>query len=234
MKLLYQGKTKDVFELNGNTLRLKFSDRVTQNDAGQIDPGGNIRSGVELDGQAKACLTMTTTIFSELARKKVCDTHMLEFSLADMTMDVVKATMFAPGLEWVARWFCTGSFLRRYKKTIPTLLDGMPLQTPVFEITLKDDAAGDPPIVPSALVGMGIIGRDLMDILWSTNAKAMQAIREMFTNRGLDLWDIKIEWGLTKTGEPMLIDEISPGVCRAFNAGTRERVDGWELAKRFL
>ena len=34
-------------------------------------------------------------------------------------------------------------------------------------------------------------------------------------------------------GRPMIIDEISPGCCRAFKAGTRERVAGRELAELF-
>ena len=55
----------------------------------------------------------------------------------------------------------------------------------------------------------------------------------MFTARGLDLWDIKMEWGLGEQGQPIIIDEISPGCCRAFKAGTRERVAGLELAEKF-
>ena len=72
-----------------------------------------------------------------------------------------------------------------------------------------------------------------MDELLAKNAAVMEAIRAMFTARGLDLWDIKIEWGLTEQGQPLIIDEISPGCCRAFKAGTRQRVAGLELAELF-
>ena len=65
------------------------------------------------------------------------------------------------------------------------------------------------------------------------NAAVMETIRAMFTARGLDLWDIKIEWGLDENGQPLIIDEISPGCCRAFKAGTHERVAGMELAEKF-
>lgn len=232
MKLVYRGKTKDVYEDGPDTLRLIFTDRVTKNDAGEIDPGGNTVAEETAPGQGEACLLMSSTIFNELNEKKIVRTHMVSCDLAALSMTVSKARMFTPGLEWVARWVCTGSFLRRYGM-VPGIHDGMRLATPVFEITLKDDAAGDPPIVPAALVALGIVEAKAMDRLVESNAKTMRAIQEMFAARGLDLWDIKIEWGLDEDGNPVLIDEISPGCCRAFNAGTRDRVKGAALAERF-
>lgn len=232
MKLVYRGKTKDVYEEGEGSLRLVFTDRVTKNDAGEIDPGGNTLAEETVPGQGEACLLMTSAIFSEIDAKKIATTHMISYDLPNLSMDVRKAKMFTPGLEWVARWICTGSFMRRYKM-VPGIYDGMPLPNPVFEITLKDDAAGDPPIVPAAAVALGIVEAGTMAKLLPMNEKVMATIRDMFTSRGLDLWDIKIEWGLDENGNPLLIDEISPGCCRAFKAGTKERVAGLELAERF-
>lgn len=232
MELVYRGKTKDVYERDATSLHLVFTDRVTKNDAGEIDPGGNNLAEETVPGQGEACLLMTSAIFREIADKGIARTHMLSCDLPSLSMDVLKATLFTPGLEWVARWVCTGSFLRRYAM-VPGARDGMALPSPVFEITLKDDAAGDPLIVPSALVALGIVDGAIMDELLAKNAAVMEAIRAMFTARGLDLWDIKIEWGLDEQGRPMIIDEISPGCCRAFKAGTRERVAGLELAEMF-
>ncbi len=232
MRLIYRGKTKDVYELDANSVRLVFTDRVTKNDAGEIDPGGNNLAEETVPGQGEACLLMSSAIFSEINEKKIARTHMLSYDLKTLTMDALKAKMFTPGLEWVTRWVCTGSFLRRYSM-VPGVKDGMFLPSPVFEITLKDDAAGDPLIVPSALVALGIVEGRIMDDMLAANAAAMQAIKNMFTARGLDLWDIKIEWGLDEKGQPIIIDEISPGCCRAFKAGTRQRVAGLELAEKF-
>ena len=232
MNLLYRGKTKDVYERDSDSLHLVFTDRVTKNDAGEIDPGGNNLAEETVPGQGEACLLMTSAVFSEIDAKNIARTHMLSYDLASLSMDVRKAKLFTPGLEWVARWVCTGSFLRRYAM-VPGVSDGLLLPSPVFEITLKDDAAGDPPIVPSALVALGIVAPAVMDKLWARNMDVMAAIRNMFTARGLDLWDIKIEWGLDANGEPLLIDEISPGCCRAYKVGTKERVAGLELAERF-
>lgn len=232
MKLVYRGKTKDVYEADTTSLQLVFTDRVTKNDAGEIDPGGNNLAEETVPGQGEACLAMSAAIFGELNEKKIARTHMLGYDMAALSMTVMRARMFRPGLEWVARWVCTGSFLRRYAM-VPGIQDGMPLPVPVFEITLKDDAAGDPLIVPSALVALGIVDGAIMEKMLTANAAAMEAIRAMFAARGLDLWDIKIEWGLDDQGQPVIIDEISPGCCRAFKAGTRERVAGLELAALF-
>lgn len=232
MNLIYRGKTKDVYEDQEGTLRLVFTDRVTKNDAGEIDPGGNIVAEETIPGQGEACLLMTSAIFSEIEAKKIAPTHMISADLPKLSMKVRKAKMFAPGLEWVARWICTGSFMRRYKM-VAGIYDGMPLPNPVFEITLKDDAAGDPPIVPAAAVALGIVKPEVMEALLPMNASVMETIRQMFKARGLDLWDIKIEWGLDEEGKALLIDEISPGCCRAFKAGTKERVAGQALAEYF-
>lgn len=232
MKLVYRGKTKDVYERDAKSMRLVFTDRVTKNDAGEIDPGGNNLAEETVPGQGEACLLMSSVIFSEISNKNIAATHMLSYDLAELSMDVIRAKLFSPGLEWIARWVCTGSFLRRYSM-VPGVYDGMSLPSPVFEITLKDDAAGDPLVVPSSLVALGIIDGKIMDDLLAKNAAVMEAIRGMFAARGLDLWDIKIEWGLNGQGEPVIIDEISPGSCRAFKAGTRERVAGMDLAERF-
>ena len=232
MKLIYRGKTKDVYERDVNSVHLVFTDRVTKNDAGEIDPGGNNLAEETVPGQGEACLLMSSAIFNEINEKKIARTHMLAFDLPSLSMDVVKARLFRPGLEWVARWVCTGSFLRRYGM-VPGIHDGMRLPSPVFEITLKDDAAGDPLIVPSALVALGIVKQNVMDRLLADNAAAMNAISNMFAARGLDLWDIKIEWGLDEDGSPILNDEVSPGCCRAFKAGTKERVGGTDLAELF-
>ncbi|SBV93829.1 Phosphoribosylaminoimidazole-succinocarboxamide synthase [uncultured delta proteobacterium] len=232
MQLVYRGKTKDVYEKGPGVFHLVFTDRVTKNDAGEIDPGGNNLAEETIPGQGEACLLMTSAIFKEINEKNIARTHMLSFDLPSLSMDVVKAKMFTPGIEWVARWVCTGSFLRRYAM-VPGVKDGMRLPSPVFEVTLKDDAAGDPPIVPSALVALGIVDGKVMDELWEKNRAVMAAIKDMFTARKLDLWDIKIEWGLDENGAPLLIDEVSPGCCRAFKAGTTERVLGQELAEYF-
>ena len=232
MTLLHKGKTKDVHEHGKHTLRLVFTDRVTKNDAGEVDPGGNNLSEDGAPGQGKACLSMTAVIFEHLAKHGV-PTHMVSHNLADLSMFVRKATVFGSGLEWVCRWVGTGSFVRRYKN-VPGVKDGMRFESPVFEITIKDDAGGDPLIVPSAIAALGIIPADRLNGLIEMNAKAMALIHDLFRERGLDLWDIKIEWGQDSANDEfLLIDEVSANSCRAFDAESGEPVKGAAISGRF-
>lgn len=54
MKQVYQGKTKDVFELDNGNYMLKFKDDVT-GENGVFDPGANT-VGLSIDGIGKAKL----------------------------------------------------------------------------------------------------------------------------------------------------------------------------------
>ncbi len=231
-KLLYRGKTKDVYEDGPETVRLVFTDRVTENLQGEVDPGGNQVSEKLLPGTGLACLTMTAVAFAELA-KQGFPTHMVSYDTASCSMIVRKAKTLGSGLEWVARWVGTGSFVRRFKN-VPGVSDGMRFSSLVTEITIKDDAGQDPMIDPSAVVALGILSQAEMDGLSDMNRKTMQAIHALFKAKGLDLWDIKIEWGRdATTGKLMLIDEVSANGCRAFDAATGKKVAGAELSKRF-
>ena len=232
MALLQKGKTKDVYAHGEHTLELKFTDRVTINQQGQIDPGGNTVADVTASGQGLACLSMTATIFDALAQDGI-PTHMVSYDLDAASMVVRKAEVFKPGLEWVCRWIGTGSFIRRYKN-VPGVYDGMVFPSPVMEITIKDDAGEDPIIVPSSIIALGMLSAAQLDELMALNKKAMLLIHTLFRERNLDLWDIKIEWGKdAETGEFILIDEVSANGCRAYDLASGKRVVGAELSDRF-
>lgn len=75
---------------------------------------------------------------------------------------------------------------------------------------------GDPLIVHDSIVALGMMDADTLKELVALNAKAMGLIHDLFKQKGLDLWDIKIEWGKdAETGKLMLIDEVAPTGCRA-------------------
>jgi len=231
MSLLHRGKTKDVYSHGDHTIELKFTDRVTLNDAGEIDPGGNNVSEALLEGQGFACLSMTAAIFDYLAKNGI-PTHMVSYDLDRLSMIARKAETFLPGLEWVCRWKGTGSFIRRYRN-VPGAKEGMVLPVPVHEITIKDDEGGDPMIVPDSIVALNMIPRAQLDELIALNAKTMSLLHDFFRQQGLDLWDIKIEWGRNaETGGLMLIDEVSANGCRAFDRNGK-RVTGQALSACF-
>jgi phosphoribosylaminoimidazole-succinocarboxamide synthase len=140
MKLLYSGKTKDVYatESEGQVL-LKFKDDVTGTD-GVFDPGANT-IGLTIDGVGKSGLKMTTYFFNRLNERGI-PTHFVASDIDDTTMTVKKATVFGKGLEVICRYKAVGSFFRRYGAYC---IQGQDLGAFV-EVTIKDEERGDPAI----------------------------------------------------------------------------------------
>ena len=64
MKKTYEGKTKDVFELDNGNVMLKFKDDCTGKD-GVFDPGENA-VGLTIDGIGKANLETSVHFFEIL------------------------------------------------------------------------------------------------------------------------------------------------------------------------
>ena len=122
LKLLYTGKTKNVYALeNGNCL-LKFKDDCTGKD-GVFDPGENT-VGLTIEGIGRANLE-TSIYYFELLKAAGVKTHYVSANLDEATMEVLPATVFGKGLEVICRLKATGSFIRRYGAYIA---DGTPLE----------------------------------------------------------------------------------------------------------
>lgn len=209
MKPTYSGKTKDVYQLEDGHVLLKFKDDVTGED-GVFDPGANT-VGLTIEGAGKSGLRMTQYFFEKLAEQQV-PTHYIDADLDKVTMTVKPATVFGSGLEVICRFRAVGSFLRRYGKYCK---EGQALDAFV-EVTLKDDERQDPPISKDALAQLGILTRDEYDILEELTKKISELVKFEMTQKGLDLYDIKLEFGRDSEGNIMLIDEISGGNMRVY------------------
>lgn len=226
MKLVYTGKTKDVYALDDGNYLLKFKDDVT-GENGVFDPGANT-VGLTIEGAGKAGLRLTKYFFEKLNELGI-PTHYIDADLENATMTVKRATLFGEGLEVICRYRAVGSFLRRYGKYVK---EGQPLDAFV-EVTLKDDERNDPPISEDALDMLGIISKDEYKELKSLTQKIAAIIKEELAQKGLELYDIKFEFG--RIGEDKhiaLIDEISGGNMRVYQ--NSKRVDPLELERLIL
>ena len=213
MKLLYKGKTKDVYALSDGNYLLKFKDDVTGVD-GVFDPGANT-VGLTIDGAGKAGLRLTKLFFERL-REEGIPTHYIDCDIEAATMTVKPATMFGNGLEVICRYRAVGSFIRRYGMYAK---EGQPLDAFV-EVTLKDDKREDPPINEDALHMLGILTRDEYAVLKDLTIRISDIVKEELAKKGIELYDIKLEFG--RIGEDKhiaLIDEISGGNMRAYKDG---------------
>ena len=136
MKLVYTGKTKDVFSLDNGNYLLKFKDDCTGKD-GVFDPGEN-SVGLTIEGVGDVNLRMSKYYFEKLNAAGI-RTQYVEANLEDTTMEVLPAKVFGHGLEVICRHKAVGSFYRRYSAYIA---EGADLPAYV-EMTFKDDAKGD-------------------------------------------------------------------------------------------
>jgi len=225
MKKLYSGKTKDVFQLENGNVLLKFKDDCTGKD-GKFDPGEN-SVGLTIEGIGKANLE-TSVLFFEILKKKGIKTHYISANVQDATMEVLPATVFGHGLEVVCRLKATGSFIRRYGEYIK---DGTLFPNGYVETTFKNDALGDPLVTEDALVELGIMSHEMYQSMKAQTLKITFIVAEELKKKGLDLYDIKFEFGYNKN-EVILIDEIASGNMRVYKNG--KIVDPMDLTKMIL
>ena len=223
MKLVYTGKTKDVYELEEGNYLLQMKDDATGKD-GVFDPGENT-VGLKIDGMGLASLKMSVYFF-DLLNKKGVPTHFLSADINNATMTVKPAELFGQGLEVICRFKAVGSFYKRYGTYCA---QGMPLNS-LVEITLKDDGRGDPPITKDMLAELNILNSDEYEVLKSLTQKIANIIKDDFKEKNLDVYDLKLEFGRVN-GKVTLIDEVSAGSMRVYKG------DKWmqplELAEYF-
>ena len=214
MILVKKGKTKDVYQNDNGTLQLLFKDDVTGTD-GVFDPGANT-VGLTLSGIGKENLKLSKYLFEILKNNGVA-THYVDCDVDNATMTVLPATMFGHGVEVICRFVATGSFIRRYGDYVE---DGTVLPAYV-EITLKDDDRNDPLITQAGLEVLGIMSAEEYNDLVTKTQDISKQIKAEFNNYGIDLLDIKLEFGRNQeTNEIMLIDELSSGNMRVSENGS--------------
>lgn len=212
MEKIYTGKTKDIYRQENGNYVLKFKDDVT-GENGVFDPGANT-VGLSIEGVGKEGLKITRYFF-EILKSKGIKTHYIDSNIDENTMTVLPAKVFGKGLEVICRFKAVGSFVRRYGAYVS---GGEDLDTYV-EFTLKDDGRGDPLITKDALIMLGILSEPEYEQIVALTKKICTIIKDVLHEKGLTLYDIKLEFGRVKD-EVVLIDEISGGNMRVYK-GTR-------------
>lgn len=224
-KLVYTGKTKNVYELENGNYLLKFKDDCTGKD-GVFDPGEN-SVGLTIEGVGDVNLRMSVYFFEKIKAAGL-KTHYVSANLEDTTMEVLPATVFGKGLEVICRNKAVGSFFRRYSDLVE---EGADLPSYV-ETTLKNDEKGDPLITKEGLVVLGVMTEKQYNDLEAETKQITKIVADDLAEKGLVLYDIKFEFGYGKDGEVMLIDEIASGNMRVYKDG--EYIDPMTLSKLFF
>lgn len=208
-KMLYEGKAKRVYEIEGNDdcLLISYKDDATAFNGlkkGQIDGKGVINN------------RMANFIFKKLEEEKGIETHLVE-EISDRET-IVKKVEIVP-LEIIVRNIAAGSFSKRFG-----VEEGTVLKNPTLEFCLKDDALGDPMINDSQIMAIGAATKEELDAIRDMTMKINDFLIEYFKQADIELVDFKIEMGRYH-GRIILADEISPDTCRLWDINTHEKLD---------
>ena len=224
-RLVYTGKTKNVFALDNGNYMLKFKDDCTGKD-GVFDPGEN-SVGLTIDGVGDVNLRMSIYFFEKVNAAGI-KTHYVSADLENTTMEVLPAKVFGHGLEVICRHKAVGSFYRRYNEYIE---EGADLPAYV-ETTFKNDELGDPLVTKDGLIALGVMTAEQYDDIKIMTQQITQIVADDLKEKGLVLYDIKFEFGYDADGKVMLIDEIASGNMRVYKDG--KYIDPMTLSELFF
>ena len=224
-KLVYTGKTKNVYALPNGNYQLLFKDDCTGTD-GVFDPGANT-VGLTIEGVGNVNLRMSVFFFEKFNAAGI-RTHYVYADPEGTTMEVLPAKVFGQGLEVICRYKAVGSFIRRYGAYIESGAD-----LPAYvETTFKDDERGDPLVNEDALVALGVMTHEQYSAIRDMTRTVTAIVAEELAKKGLDLYDIKFEYGYDDEGNVMLIDEIASGNMRVYKDG--EYIEPMKLSELFF
>ena len=233
---VYKGKVREVYRLKDDILVMIATDRLSAFDV--VMP-----KGIPYKGQ----------ILNQIATKMMADTQDIvpNWLLATPDPNVAVGHACEPfKVEMVIRGYLSGHAAREYKAG-KRMLCGVAMP----ERMKENDKFPEPIITPATKAAMGdhdediskedLIKREIVSeedyaVLEKYTRALFQRGSEIAANRGLILVDTKYEFGKTKDGKIVLIDEIhTPDSSRYFYAdGYQERQDRGEpqkqLSKEFV
>ncbi len=229
-KSVYKGKVREVYTLQNDILVMIATDRLSAFDV--VMP-----KGIPYKGQ----------ILNQIATKMMAQTEDLVPNWLISTPDPNVAIGHACEpfkVEMVIRGYMSGHAAREYKAG-RRLLCGVPMPEGMKE----NDAFPEPIITPATkaemgdhdedisredILARGIVSKEDYEILEKYTKALFKRGTELAAERGLILVDTKYEFGKTKSGEIVLIDEIhTPDSSRYFYAdGYQERQDRGEAQKQ--
>ena len=207
MKLLYEGKAKEVFSTDDpDKLIIKYKNSLT---------AGNGAKKADMEGKGALNCRISNIIFGYLESNGV-PTHFVRE--IDETASEVKKVEIVP-LEVIVRNVAAGSFSKRYG-----VEEGSALKCPVLEYSYKCDELGDPLINDYHIMALGLATREELDEIAAITFRVNELLKAFFDKVGVRLIDFKIELGRYH-GKIILADEISPDSCRLWEKGTDEKLD---------
>ncbi len=235
-KSVYRGKVREVYNINDELLVMIATDRLSAFDV-------VLPKGIPYKGQI---LNQIATKFMELTSDIVPN-----WLIATPDPNVAVGHLCEPfKVEMVIRGYLSGHAAREYAEGKRTIC-GVPMEDgleendkfsqPIITPTTKaDNGSHDEDISREDILSKGIVSEEDYLILEKYTHALFQRGTEIAASRGLILVDTKYEFGKTKDGQIVLIDEIhTPDSSRYFySEGYQQRQDKGEeqkqLSKEFV
>jgi phosphoribosylaminoimidazole-succinocarboxamide synthase len=218
LPLLRRGKVREVYEVDGTTLLLVASDRVSAFDVVLPNPiprKGTVLTQIsaywfrELAGVVPSHF-LTADASEIVARVPVLDGHRAAITGRAM---LCRRTTPLP-IEWVIRGYLAGSAWAEYRERgtlagepLPAgLVESARLDPPVFSPATKADVGHDENITFARTCE--IVGAETAQRLRDASLSVYVGGRDRAAARGIIIADTKFEFGTTPDGGVMLIDEV--------------------------
>ena len=229
-KSVYKGKVREVYNINDSLLVMIATDRLSAFDV--ILP-----RQIPFKGQ----------ILNQIATKMMNDTADIvpNWLIANPDENVAVGHLCDPfKVEMVIRGYVSGHAAREYKlgkrllcgvEMAEGLKENDKFPTPIITPSTKaDNGEHDEDISREDILAKGIVSEEDYIVLENYTRALFQRGTEIAAKRGLILVDTKYEFGKTKEGKIVLIDEIhTPDSSRYFYAeGYQERQDKNEAQKQ--
>ncbi len=235
-KSVYRGKVREVYNINDDLLVMVATDRLSAFDV-------VLPKGIPYKGQI---LNQIATKFMELTQDIVPN-----WLIATPDPSVAVGHLCTPfKVEMVIRGYLSGHASREYAlgkreicgvKMVEGLKENDKFPEPIITPTTKaDNGEHDADISREAILSKVIVTEEDYLVLEKYTRALFQRGTEIAASRGLILVDTKYEFGKTRDGVIVLIDEIhTPDSSRYFYAeGYQERQDKGEeqkqLSKEFV
>mgnify|MGYP002624830942 FL=1 len=106
------------------------------------------------------------------------------------------------------------------------LEDGFKPANTIVDLCYNNEDLGDPLVNEDQAVALGLSTYEDLAFMKATARRAGELLTEIFHRAGIELVDVKLEFGRAcDTGEIIISDEISPDTCRLWDERSGERLD---------
>jgi phosphoribosylaminoimidazole-succinocarboxamide synthase len=206
MRLLREGKVKNIFELESGNLLLIFSDRVSAFD---------IKFDQRIPNKGKVLSKFAYFWFNNLN----VPNHFIAVR-QDNAIEVMKLSMIP--YEFIVRGYYYGSMLERYTldsdfKSLfgenMALTKGAKLPNPIFEITTKSEEH-DVPVERDKVLDSGIIDSGTLKEIENRSLAIYNTMFYIAKQSGFIIADVKLEFGFDERSKLTLADSIGPDESR--------------------